>query len=156
MSRANRILVYGQAPSGTSDAKKPLSGRTGDHLAILSGVTSDELREIFVLRNVLSTYPGKNGQKGDAFPMDKAQRAAKEAKRDFKEGDRVVLLGRNVARAFAIPSNTLYLVWFPLGRAAGVMIPHPSHVNLYYNNWQNRLAVCQLLGRLVSEARKEA
>jgi hypothetical protein len=58
--------------------------------------------------NVLRNYPGPEGDKGDAFPRQKAQRAARRLWRSLR-GCTVLLAGKRVGRAFGIRHN--YLVW---------------------------------------------
>lgn len=143
-------MLVGQAPSRTSDPARPLSGEPlSTKLAALCGLTVPEYLEAFDRRNLLPLWPGKNG-KGDLFPIRAARAAAADMSVLLVDRD-VVFLGRNVARAFGRPGLP-FLAWHagiggPPGRAA--CLPHPSGVNLWWNDERNRRAAARFLRRLL-------
>jgi uracil-DNA glycosylase len=92
-----KILFVGQAPSRDTEGGPPFSGRSGRRLASLCGLAHSDLPKMFDLANLLDRWPGKAG-KGDAFPLEEARAGA--ARLDLSGRPLVVLVGRNVARAF--------------------------------------------------------
>lgn len=71
-------------------------------------------------------------------------------------GRRVVLLGREVARAFAFGSLKYPVPWLnPLVGEGTIFypLPHPSGRNTWYNSEDNRRAAAQLLAYLYRESR---
>jgi hypothetical protein len=93
--------------------------------------------------NVLTRYYGKNG-KGDSFPISLARKRADKIQKLFERYDRVVLLGENVARAFRVKGTIGVLD----ARNKFCLIPHPSGVNRWYNNKENK----ELASRTLREA----
>lgn len=151
-----RVIVYGQAPSRTSDPTRPLSGRSGDHLARLAGLESAaQLAVYFDLRNLIDRWPGSAGEKGDAFPRRLAQERAESEIRGFQRDDRVLLLGREVAAAFGL-SAVPCLTETALGDGRATVLPHPSGANLAYNEPSTRERVSLLLRRLLTEVERQA
>jgi hypothetical protein len=86
--------------------------------------------------NVLRAYPGPEGDKGDAFPLDEARRASARLYRRLK-GRRVLVAGKRVAAAFGMRAEYLEWVDHEAGFEA-VVIPHPSGVNRWWNEPKNR------------------
>lgn len=113
-----KILFVGQAPSRDTDGQPPFTGRSGRKLAKLCGISHAEFLNAFELVNLLERWPGKSG-KGDAFPMAEARLVA--ASLDFRNRPLVVLVGRNVARAFDA-ADVAYFKAFLLGRVSAVGI----------------------------------
>jgi hypothetical protein len=129
-----RVLVVGQAPGRTGDPTRPFDSRRGSgrRLAELAGV--EAISDVADVVNVLDSWPGAAGQKGDRFPMGAARRAA--ARVDLGGYDRVLLIGRGVAAAFGVSAP--FLVWFPLRGAEAAVVPHPSGVNHWWNDGSNK------------------
>jgi len=125
-----KILMIGQAPGKRGG--EPCMGFFFTRIWEPAGLTEDEYRKIFDRRNLLSRWPGKNG-KGDAFPMPAARRAAKRIEVD---GRTIVLAGRNVAAAFGICVPFLVEYWER--GAIWHVFPHPSGVNLWWNDPENK------------------
>ena len=89
--------------------------------------------DAFDLVNLLDRWPGKKG-KGDAFPLDEARASARRLNLWGKP--LVILVGRNVARAFGA-NSVAYLEGFLLGYVNAVVIPHPSGLNRWWNDPAN-------------------
>lgn len=127
MRRLLPILV-GEAPSRDTEGLPPFSGRSGARLEELLG---RPLRERFVVVNVLGRWPGRQGsEKGSAFPT--ATRGG-------------VLLGQAFAAALGVHwTSQRYLRWEWLRDHDGMfgvetyaVLPHPSGVNLWWNDPAN-------------------
>jgi uracil-DNA glycosylase len=136
-------LIIGQAPARGNDGLLPFAGQSGARLATLAGVgtSGDDLPPHFDLANLLDKWPGKQG-KGDAFDMDAAREAAADLTLKLQTAEEprfVLLMGRKVERAFGW-SGLTYLddnVWH--GNDV-ILFPHPSGVNLWWNELDNRTA----------------
>ena len=156
-----RLLIVGQAPSRTSDPRRPLEGdRIKRALTGLLGIDeATYLREVERV-NLLATWaPKESGGEGDAFDRALGRAAAAclaNGHLRFPSQRHVLLLGRNVARAFDG-------VWTPPSRLAdGVpirwhvrnqtvwvaVLPHPSGVNRWWNDPKNRRAARRFMRRL--------
>lgn len=82
--------------------------------------------------NVLKRCSGKKG-KGDAFELKSAKVAARNLLPLLVENyDKVVLMGQNVARAFDMKGR--HFEKMRLGRAEFMCFPHPSGINLWWND----------------------
>lgn len=101
-----------------------------------------EYEEAFDRANLLNIWPGKAG-KGDKFDAVKAGKAAWRMVPKLHKR-RVVLLGKNVAKAFNCEDMPL-MVWEHRGGWKGklqyecevAVLPHPSGVNRWWNNPKN-------------------
>lgn len=133
--RRPRVLLIGEAPSRTSDPLRPLSGRCGEALAELAGVSTSDFRRRFALANVLSRWPGSSGAKGTAWRLVRARLEAARLAGRFVPGRTVVLLGKRTALAFGVRAG--YFEQTPVGRATAVVVPHPSGINRWYNVAEN-------------------
>lgn len=142
------ILFVGQAPGHGGDGRPPFLGRVGRRLSSLARLPESDFRRRARFANVLSLWPGKSG-KGDAFPAGLAREAA--ARFRFRDGERVVLAGMAVARAFRLNPRPL-LTWRPFGPATVAVLPHPSGVNRWWNDPRNVAAA----GRFVRRALRES
>lgn len=135
------LTIVGEAPSRSSDPKRPFAGASGRTLAKLAGLDGyEELAARASLANVLKRWPGEGfaGEKGSRFPIKKARRAASRMK--FEDGHLVVLAGKRVADAFGIRFSD-YFNWKIL-RRGGVLrwfvcVPHPSGCNRWFNYRKN-------------------
>jgi len=101
-------------------------------LAFLCGISIPEYLNTFERINLLRDWPGKQG-KGDAFFLDEAK---KVADRIQLKGRMVVLLGKNVAKAFGV-SQLPWMTWAELRDGRVAVLPHPSGLNLWYNVLEN-------------------
>jgi uracil-DNA glycosylase len=135
-----RVIIIGQAPGRANDGGPAFLGRSGRRLAELSGVPFQELSRVFDLRNLLKRWPGRSKGKGDRFPV-RAARAAALAAAPALKGRKVILVGRGVAAAFSGgEGRSEFFRWregegLPFERAT---VPHPSGVNLWWNDPENR------------------
>ena len=128
VERQGEVIVVGQAPSKTSDPRRPLSGRSGRRLCALLGVTS--LRA-FRCVNLIQRYPGAASGKGDKFNPTRARRAAHRLIAE-NQGEVFLLLGRGVAQAFNL--RMPFFEWRDVHGVKVGVIPHPSGVNFMYND----------------------
>lgn len=141
LRRQRPPLLIGEADNG---AGRPFGGRSGEALAKLLGLKLDDFLGRVEAVNLLKSWPGKQG-KGDAFPAEKARRAAE--KLDL-EGRLVIAAGKRVARALGIADPE----WFAQveHRGAGItVIPHPSGVVTWWNDPANRRRAAGRLRALV-------
>lgn len=132
----SRPLVIGQAPARGSDDTLALAGRSGARLRkLLCCPAEEDFRARFDSFNVLPKWPGKAG-KGDRFPHRIAKSIASRIR--FCSGP-VLLLG-GAAGAFGVSS------WFEWEMLAsgdtsdvwGCALPHPSGVNRWWNEADNK------------------
>lgn len=159
----SRVALLGQAPSSSSDPGWPLSGRTGRRIAALAGLGYPGEYEIAFRRfNLLDRYPGRCGAKGDRFPLLEARKRVVELAPELMDSV-VVALGRNVLRVFGLHD----LSWFEAGAVsvAGAQVlakvlvhafPHPSGVNLWFNDSENRERFGRELRGLINDNRPRA
>ena len=133
----DRIILVGQAPSRNGDPKTPLiGGRSGFFLQQLCGMSLLQYVRSFETVNVVEAWPGYSSSKGDLFPADEAKVKA-EAKAASWHGRRVILLGKNVARAFG-HNKTPLMTWTTDSRGFEVaVVPHPSGVSRWWNDPTN-------------------
>lgn len=146
-----RVVLLGQAPSRGTEGAAPFSGQSGRRLAELAGLEHRDFGSVFELRNVINWWPGSAGKKGDRFPMAVARERALTLQ-DELVGRRVVFVGLGVSRAFSVPDGEL-MVWRRerhLGFDFAVM-HHPSGINTWWNDPDNRDAAATFLGRLADE-----
>lgn len=135
---SRRVVLIGQAPCRKGDPSKPLTGSSGLKLAQLAGVEfPGEYARLFERVNVLREYRGPAaGGKGDAFPLSEARAAAKALMPELR-GRVVVVLGRNVARAFEL-HGLGWTTWWPACGVVWGVIPHPSPLVRWWNDSGNR------------------
>lgn len=148
----NRPLIIGQAPARGNDGKLPFAGQSGARLAQLAGVgnSGDDLPRHFDLLNLIEKWPGKSG-KGDHFDMDAARAKAGEIARELqtaKESRYVLLMGRKVQTAFGWAGMN-YLQEYQWHDHIVVVFPHPSGVNLWWNDQVHRTEARVLLRRIL-------
>lgn len=125
------ILIVGEAPAPTGDGT-PFTGRSGRRLGAILGAP---VRDLFDCANLLE-YQAR-GDKGHRFNHSAAQKAAYEL---MKESDHrwIVMCGRRVARAFGFGSITI-LSWHHLPPRSWLCIPHPSPLNGWWEDPDNRM-----------------
>jgi hypothetical protein len=114
------------------------------------------LMQTFELVNLLKRYPGRQG-KGDKFNLKYASRVAKEMMYSNRLADRqVILLGKNLAKAFGLQAD--YLEWNYFGwcdrdgktqNMHVVIVPHPSGINRWWNDPKNAAKVATFLKTLL-------
>src|SRR5262245_55265948 len=141
----HKIGLVGQAPSLCGDPRKPLAGPNGQKIARLAGMSYDEL--IACRRKHLNThYNGKRG-KGDAFDHVKGNVTAADVLLDWRV-ERIVLLGKNVARCFGF-RDLPFLAEIRIYGRRFLIFPHPSRVNRWWNERGNERRARQLLQRFL-------
>jgi hypothetical protein len=119
----HKIGLVGQAPS-----------RRGDEL-------------IACRRRHLNThYSGKRG-KGDAFDRAKGNVNAADVLLDWRV-ERIVLLGKNVARCFGF-RDVPFLAEIRIYGRRFLIFPHPSGTNRWWNERRNERRARQLLQRFL-------
>lgn len=139
--RPLRPILVGQAPGpgGVGPAGPLVGGRVGRRLADAAGLTEDQFAATFERWNLLDAWPGRAGEKGDLFPRGAASAAA-ERLLPMLDGHHVVLLGWNVERAFGLGIDAP-MVWrqheWRSGEMLVAVLPHPSGVNLWWNDAGN-------------------
>ncbi len=165
-TRARKMVIalVGQAPGPKGDPRKPLVGAAGRKIAALLGMKWSEYLERTARANVFFRHQGKNG-KGDAFPMIEARRRARRMR--FAKATRaVVFFGKATAAAFGFARNDFFeplAVMIkddgrigPPGRVVfGFVAPHPSGINLWWNDEENRLIAAAEFSDLVSRVERE-
>lgn len=134
-------ILIGQAPSRLSDPSKPLEGRPSAFLAKLLGWSMPDFLSTFDRVNLVNRFEGKVG-KGDLFDKAKGRAAATKmlAAGDLNDR-RVVFLGKEVAACFGV--NAAFLEWCSHTETNPpfifmVVVPHPSGINLWWNEGANR------------------
>jgi uracil-DNA glycosylase len=141
----HKIGLVGQAPSRRGDPRKPLAGPNGQKIARLAGISHDEL--IGCRRMHLNTrYSGKR-RKGDAFNRAKGTVKAADVLLDWRV-ERIVLLGKNVARCFGL-RDVPFLAEIRIYGRRFLIFPHPSGINRWWNERRNERRARQVLQRFL-------
>jgi hypothetical protein len=124
---------------------KPLAGPNGQKIARLAGMSYDEL--IACRRKHLNMhYSGKRG-KGAAFDHEKGNVNAADVLLDWRV-ERIVLLGKNVARCFGF-RDLPFLAEIRIYGRRFLIFPHPSGINRWWNERRNEQRARQLLQRFL-------
>jgi len=146
-------LIVGQAPGRRSNPNEPLSGKSGRRLAALCGLDLPAFLDRFDRVNLVYGWPDERA-KGDAFLgcVEARHAAAELAPRLARR--RAILLGHRVAAAFHA-SDLPYFKWTRLGDAMIAVAPHPSGVNLFWNDPAN-VRTARRFWRSVSAPRRRA
>lgn len=118
-----------------------LTGAVGTKLGALLGLERSDFLRKFPLRfNLNARFGGKKG-KGDAFDRAEGKASAERLLADASI-QAFVLVGAEVARAFGVKLRADPLQWEVRGEGLGrryfLVIPHPSGVNLWWNDLRNR------------------
>ncbi len=150
------ITIVGEAPSRSSDPKKPFRGWSGNWLAKHAGLSGyEELASRARLVNVLPRWPGigYSGEKGSRFPIARARRAAEK----IELVGVVLLAGRRVASAIdPVLAKAPYFSWHMTDRHGPcrlAVIPHPSGCNHWWNPPENRMIASAFLRGLFVEVK---
>lgn len=129
-------LLIGEAPSKNEHPPTPLEGRIGRRLAACAGLSFEEFLERFDRVNLLDVRQDTK-EKGFEFDMEKASKSARRMYWTLENGRTIILLGKRVAAAFALPSEYFQpLRWAPVDLTFYV-VPHPSGVNRWWNDPAN-------------------
>jgi uracil-DNA glycosylase len=141
----HKIGLVGQAPSRRGDPRKPLAGPNGQKIARLAGMSYNEL--IACRRRHLNPHYGRKSGKGDAFDHAKGYVNAADVLLDWRV-ERIVLLGKNVARCFGF-RDLPFLAEIRIYGRRFLIFPHPSGVNRWWNERQNEQRARQFLQRFL-------
>gem|GEM_PF-1085023 len=141
----HKIGLVGQAPSRHGDPRKPLAGPNGQKIARLAGMTYDEL--IACRRKHLNTHYGGKRDKGDPFDNAKGNANAADVLLDWRV-ERIVLLGKNVARCFGF-RNLPFLAEIRIYGRRFLIFPHPSGANRWWNERRNEQRAREFLQRFL-------
>lgn len=142
-----KALIVGQAPSRDTDGQAPFTGRSGARLADLLGIPHPALPRYVDLVNLIDRWPGKRG-KGDRFPIGEA-RAAAAMLLSVTPHDRIVVCGGRVAEALGLPVDIRPLETHTRGPRLFLMLPHPSGVNLWWNDPDHVAAATERLRKFI-------
>jgi uracil-DNA glycosylase len=128
------VLIIGQSPS--PDTLTPFDGRSGARLADLCGLSHAAFLARFQRTNLIAHYPGRRIN-GDNFPLAAAKCCAL-AMEPGLVGERVVIVGLQVARAFRVPTEPLFAWrWVEGAGYLAAVSPHPSGRNRWWNEAAN-------------------
>jgi uracil-DNA glycosylase len=141
----HKIGLVGQAPSRRGDPRKPLAGPNGQKIARLAGMSYDEL--IACRRRHLNTHYSDKHRKNVAFDHAKGNMNAADVLLDWRV-ERIVLLGKNVARCFGF-RDLPFLAEIRIYGRRFMIFPHPSGTNRWWNERQNERRAQQLLQRFL-------
>jgi chorismate mutase len=140
------IKIVGEAP-GRNGSGAPLSSAVARWARLCGVPTSDFDRLARV--NLLLEWPGSAG-KGSRFPVKQARARADEV---AAAGGVLVLVGKRVAAAFGV-RDPMLMEWFRRRGCWMAVVPHPSGVNLWYNDPKNAEAAANfVLGAAKSSGR---
>jgi len=141
----HKIGLVGQAPSRRGDPRKPLAGPNGQKIARLAGMSYDEL--VACRRRHLNTHYNVKRGEGSSFDCAKGNVNAADILMDWRV-ERIVLLGKNVARCFGF-RDLPFLAQISIYGRRFLIFPHPSGVNRWWNERRNERRARQLLQRFL-------
>jgi len=110
----------------------------------------EEFLTTFDRANLFNKFPGKVERgPGDAFPIQQATiNAYKLMQNNPPDNYRaVILLGKNVAKAFNI-QDPEFFQWGTTHRPFTVVIPHPSGINHWWNDKRNQRVAREFLSEM--------
>jgi len=131
------LVLIGQSPGKNPGEHGPLTGKSGKLMAKRMGLSFEEYL-LLDRRNILTEFKGK-AAKGDLFPLKEAKEEA--SKMIFFPGSTLVLLGKAVAGAMGIKGKKTYFVKYDIDEEKNIsafIVPHPSGINLWWNDADNR------------------
>jgi len=141
----HRIGLVGQAPSRRGDPRRPLAGPNGRKIARLGGMSYDEL--VACRRKHLNTHYDGKRDKRETFDHAKGNANAADILLDWRV-ERIVLLGKNVARCFGF-GDVPFLAEVRIYGRRFLIFPHPSGINRWWNERGNQRRARQLLQRFL-------
>ena len=150
-----RIIFVGQSPSFSSQGLAPMAGKSGRYLAELMGLTQETMLVNHDFVNVLDKFPGKNSCGMDNFPLQEARNKAERVILPMMKNRVVILLGKNVGKAFNMPKNVQYFCRLSVvGITDHVwIIPHPSGLNRFWNHEVNVLNARKFFTEILSDVK---
>ena len=138
-------LFVGEAPASLDAA--PLTGDTGRRLSSLLGV--EDVRSVAAAVNLY----GRPTERGD---WDETTARNAWSSLDVYSYRYVVLLGRRVQAAAGFPGREQLTVHeIPGSKQRAVLVPHPSGLNRFYNDPDNRRRAAELLRRVIKEGAED-
>lgn len=149
-----KLVICGQAPSRVGDGRA-FSGPSGRRLAALFNLRDYEhLASQVTLINIFDDPAERQGNRGDAFDVDRARERGLELMRNWaQEGNvTVVACGHQVYRAL---TGTRKMEFFHGRDFIGVEVwcfPHPSGASSYWNSRARVLLAANFLRRLLKRA----
>ena len=148
-----QVVIVGEAPSKWMQESGSLNALLNSSLEDLCGLSLHEFAERFGRVNLLSNWPGRQGKKGDAFPMAIATERADIMAFKLEDIPKVVLLGRRVQTAFRLDGELDFFEWVshPVMRSVCIA-PHPSRVSRWWNEQTNRQKAQAFWSKLAREA----
>lgn len=127
-------IIVGEAPSKNEHPPSPIEGRIGHRLAACTGISFAEFLERFDRMNLLEVRQDTK-EKGFEFDAVAASKSAERLWSNFQRGQIVLLLGKRVAKAFAVKGE--YFVKQNVAGADVYVLPHPSGINRWWNDSRN-------------------
>lgn len=122
------ILMIGENPGLSGDPEATLEGSVGKRLATYAGLDWRDYLDRTERRNLFPVYV-------DPWPRDEARDRAQRAF-PYLIGRRTILLGQRVADAFEF--HWPLLNWVEVGGVTVAIVPHPSGLNRWWNDADNR------------------
>lgn len=126
-------------------ARLAITGRLGERLADMLGVDRLHLYGRCKRVNLNRRWTGKSG-KGDAFDGVEGCEAAAEL--EASESARFVCLGRAVWRCFGFADEE-FLTVKERNRKSFLLFPHPSGINLWWNDGRKSAKAARALRRFL-------
>jgi hypothetical protein len=143
-------LLVGQAPARSGDGR-PFTGASGRRLCSLLDVEDyDDLVHLLDLTNLITRVMPKQGRKGDSFDKALGRRSATRIQTKAIEGGRtdIIAAGLAVSMCFGV-RNPAFLTTYQSGVLRIHVLPHPSGINLFWNDQTNVRAASRFLKAIV-------
>lgn len=121
------ILLVGEAPNALGRGRLRNTTYSGRRLAALGA--GDVPRT-----NVIQRFPGRSG-KGASFPRDEAVAGLRRLERRTPKRVAWVFMGKRVAAAYGWRGE--YFEWGELNGRRIATFPHPSGINMWWNDPAN-------------------
>lgn len=150
MEEEVKPLIIGEAPSKNEETPRPIEGRIGKRLANYAGISLYDFLAMFDRTNLLHVRQDTK-EKGFEFDLPSARIAAATIMKALNDDDLVLLLGGRVAEAFGVHDN--YFAKVKLGRAEAYILPHPSGVNRWHNDPENKAKMTAFMRKIVERIR---
>jgi len=145
MSTHKNVLFVGQAPGEKGAA--PFVGRSGKTVARLLGEDYQVMLQRHGFINVVEEFQGKSG-KGDKFKPKPAEAIARITEASAKHAG-IVLCGKAVAKSVGCRKQP-YLDAFELAGKPAMVLPHPSGINMWWNDASKKRSAQKRLRAFVS------
>jgi len=135
----SRALIVGESPN--SGRERALDGPSGRRLAYLLGLSDVEhLDDLVECANLLTDDEVEVGAADMRMDLIHARAAALPARRRV-----VIVCGRTAAAGFGL-EDAPFFEWREVGRAAVVVVPHPSGRNRWWDEEENSALAARSLG----------